>query len=122
MKVLGKPGEDALEAASEPAVKWIAKQPDIQPTPMGQVVPDASASALDLLQRLLHFSPRLRCTAQEALEHPYLADYHDRKYYWPGIFPSSTFSPNFALCFSAQLIPRYPLTRLPSNLSATSAA
>ena len=77
MKVLGKPGEDALAAASKPAVKWIAKQPDITPTPLREVVPDASDSALDLLRRLLHFSPKERCTAQEALEHPYLADYHD---------------------------------------------
>lgn len=39
----------------------------------GSIDPDA----LDLLQRLLTFNPRHRYTAEEALEHPYLKDFHD---------------------------------------------
>jgi serine/threonine protein kinase len=34
-------------------------------------------AALDLLERLLAFSPRKRITLEEALAHPYLASLHD---------------------------------------------
>ena len=36
----------------------------------------ASPQGLDLLRRLLHFNPKKRITVQEALEHPYLSDFH----------------------------------------------
>jgi p38 MAP kinase len=32
---------------------------------------------LDLLEKMLVFDPRTRISAAEALEHPYLASYHD---------------------------------------------
>lgn len=33
--------------------------------------------AIDMLERMLVFDPKKRITATEALEHPYLAPYHD---------------------------------------------
>jgi mitogen-activated protein kinase 7 len=33
--------------------------------------------ALDLLEKLLKFDPHLRISVEGALEHPYLAEYHD---------------------------------------------
>ena len=39
----------------------------------GNVDPDA----LDLLSHLLAFNPNHRYTAEEALEHPYMKDFHD---------------------------------------------
>lgn len=39
----------------------------------GSIDPDA----LDLLNHLLVFNPSQRFTAEEALEHPYLKDFHD---------------------------------------------
>jgi serine/threonine protein kinase len=39
----------------------------------GSVDPEA----LDLLQHLLNFNPSHRYTAEEALSHPYLKDFHD---------------------------------------------
>lgn len=32
---------------------------------------------LDFLRKLLVFNPKQRLTAEEALEHPYLKDFHD---------------------------------------------
>lgn len=45
--------------------------------PLRALVPTASEPALDLLAQLLKFDPRKRCTAQQALSHPYLADLHE---------------------------------------------
>ncbi len=39
--------------------------------------PHASASCIDLLNRMLQFDPRRRITVEQALQHPYLADMHD---------------------------------------------
>ena len=39
--------------------------------------PQASADAIDLMIRLLEFDPNKRITAQQALEHPYIAQFHD---------------------------------------------
>ena len=41
--------------------------------------PGASEDALDLLKHLLVFNPQQRYTAQEALEHRYVKDFHDEK-------------------------------------------
>lgn len=39
--------------------------------------PDASALAIDLLERMLQFNPTKRITVEDALAHPYLAQLHD---------------------------------------------
>ncbi len=39
--------------------------------------PDASALAIDLLERMLQFHPAKRITVEDALAHPYLAQLHD---------------------------------------------
>ncbi len=44
--------------------------------PLFQLFPDASPDATDLLERLLQFNPEKRLTAEEALRHPYLAQFH----------------------------------------------
>lgn len=37
----------------------------------------AFQDALDLLRKLLHFNPRKRITAEDALRHPYVAQFHN---------------------------------------------
>ncbi len=39
--------------------------------------PDASPLAIDLMERMLQFSPARRITVEDALAHPYLAQLHD---------------------------------------------
>ena len=38
---------------------------------------DVNPQAVDLLERILLFNPKKRITAAQALEHPYLAEYHE---------------------------------------------
>lgn len=40
-------------------------------------LPDASDDAIDMLQQLLHFDPKKRMTAEEALAHPFVRQFHD---------------------------------------------
>lgn len=51
--------------------------PPPQLKPMHQLFPTASDEALDLLQQLLHFNPNKRLTAEQALSHPYFAQFHN---------------------------------------------
>nr|ARJ54258.1 ERK7 [Aurelia aurita] len=44
--------------------------------PLEELVPNASADALDLLKLFLQFNPDKRLTAEEALRHPYVAKFH----------------------------------------------
>lgn len=44
--------------------------------PLNQVVPNASAIALDLLTKLLSFDPSKRPTVEETLKHPYFEELH----------------------------------------------
>lgn len=45
--------------------------------PFEHLYPEATPLALDMLRRLLSFDPEQRITCDEALEHPYLAVWHD---------------------------------------------
>nr|XP_046248247.1 mitogen-activated protein kinase 6 [Scatophagus argus]XP_046248256.1 mitogen-activated protein kinase 6 [Scatophagus argus] len=44
-------------------------------TPLAKLLPDVSPQALDFLEKILTFNPMDRLTAEEALAHPYMADY-----------------------------------------------
>jgi len=44
-------------------------------TPLAKLLPDVSPQALDFLEKILTFNPIDRLTAEEALAHPYMADY-----------------------------------------------
>jgi mitogen-activated protein kinase 7 len=45
--------------------------------PFPSLFPSANPDALDLLDRMLTFDPSSRVTVETALEHPYLAIWHD---------------------------------------------
>jgi mitogen-activated protein kinase 1/3 len=77
-QVLGSPiGEDYQIIKSRRAREYIRSLPFYRNVPFKKIFPYANPLALDLLNKMLTFDPRQRITAVEALEHPYLASYHD---------------------------------------------
>lgn len=78
LELTGQPSEEDLESIQSPfALTMLDTLPAIVQRDCRELFPDASPEALDLLQHLLTFNPRRRLTADEALEHPFVAAFHN---------------------------------------------
>lgn len=62
---------------NERARNYISLLPVRQRTPWKKLFPQASDLALNMLDFLLTFNPHRRVSVEEALKHPYLAQYYD---------------------------------------------
>lgn len=58
--------------ASSQAKEYIQSLKKYEGVDFHSIYPAADAAALDLLQKMLQFNPKKRCTAEEALEHEFL--------------------------------------------------
>jgi mitogen-activated protein kinase 1/3 len=54
---------------------YLRALPFQQPRDFAQIYPHASPEAVDFLQKTLAFDPLKRITVEQALEHPYMANY-----------------------------------------------
>ncbi|TMS38676.1 hypothetical protein L596_005347 [Steinernema carpocapsae] len=78
MNVVGTPNEEFLQKiSSEEARNYIRNLPNMQRKDFRTFFANASPEAVDLLEKTLNLDPDLRPTAAEAMEHPYLRQYHD---------------------------------------------
>lgn len=78
LSVLGTPTEDIIGAIRSDRIRsYVQSLPPHFAVPLAKQYPQAEPQALDLLAAMLRFDPRKRISVTQALEHPYLAKYHD---------------------------------------------
>ncbi|KAL5492454.1 hypothetical protein ACEPAI_3901 [Sanghuangporus weigelae] len=78
LDVLGTPDESMLKRiGSEKAQAYVRSLPCRKTVPFSKLMPNADSQAIDLLAKMLAFDPDQRITVTQALEHPWLASYHD---------------------------------------------
>ncbi|TYZ66207.1 hypothetical protein PybrP1_012410, partial [[Pythium] brassicae (nom. inval.)] len=74
--LVGSPAkEDMAFITNVKAKKWMARQAHHEAKPLATVCPSAPADALDLMVRLLEFDPRKRISVDDAIAHPFVAQY-----------------------------------------------
>ena len=79
LSVLGTPPEGLIGAIRADRVRsYVQSLPSRSAVPLAKLYPQAEPEALDLLAAMLRFDPRERISVTQALEHPYLAKYHDQ--------------------------------------------
>lgn len=78
LDVLGTPTLDEFYAISSRRSRdYLRALPFRKKRDFATLFPNASAHAVDFLNCTLTFDPKKRITVEEALAHPYLANYHD---------------------------------------------
>ncbi|RAL12714.1 mitogen-activated protein kinase mpkC [Aspergillus homomorphus CBS 101889] len=77
-EALGSPPDEVIQRISTKTTLQIVQSLGKRKPPVwGSLFPGADAQAVDLLAKMLVIDPDKRISAEEALEHPYLAVYHD---------------------------------------------
>jgi mitogen-activated protein kinase 7 len=78
LDVLGTPDESVIKRiGSDKAQAYVRSLPIKKTIPFRKLLPTADHQVLDLLTKMLTFDPAARITVPQALEHPWLASYHD---------------------------------------------
>ncbi|KNZ74638.1 Mitogen-activated protein kinase SLT2/MPK1 [Termitomyces sp. J132] len=82
LDVLGTPDEGVIRKIDSntdvsQAQAYVRSLPFKRKVPFRKILPAADPQALDLLGKMLAFDPSDRITVPQALEHPWLASYHD---------------------------------------------
>ncbi|XP_036143448.1 mitogen-activated protein kinase 15 isoform X2 [Monomorium pharaonis] len=70
--------EDLISVSAGYGTNLLEKTPNRPRRTLRDLLPEVSREALDLISNLIVFNPTQRFTAVEALEHPYVADFHRR--------------------------------------------
>lgn len=78
LELLGKPSAaDVTAMGSAYAPTLLDMLPPLCPLSFARAFPDATTEATNFLGLCLALNPTKRCTADEALHHPFVADFHD---------------------------------------------
>ncbi|GAB4820389.1 hypothetical protein N2152v2_007435 [Parachlorella kessleri] len=78
LEVTGRPSPDDIESMQSPFAATMLDSLRAPETPrMCTMFPTASPEALDLMEKLLQFNPDKRISADEALRHPFCAQFHN---------------------------------------------
>lgn len=77
IEISGHPTSEDIEAINSPfASTMLENLSPANPKALSDLYPNATEEGLDMLKKLLHFNPNNRMTAEEALEHPFVAQFH----------------------------------------------
>lgn len=77
LKVTGMPSQEEIYDLGSNATKIFHTIPPIKKVSLESVFPTAPEDAIDLMKKLLKFSPADRLTVEEALEHTYVSQFHN---------------------------------------------
>jgi len=78
IEVTGRPSKDDIEAIqSEFAAQMLENLPEPNERGLESMYPNVDGDAHDLLKKLLMFNPDKRITVEEALDHPYVTQFHN---------------------------------------------
>jgi mitogen-activated protein kinase 15 len=78
MEITGRPTQEDVESIKSPlASTMLESLPPTKPKKLRDMFPTASDEAIDLIKNLLHFNPNKRLSAEQALKHPYVAQFHN---------------------------------------------
>lgn len=79
----GFPNNDDIKSIRSKYVRTMLEsvniKQDYQAPPLRTRFPNATPEALDFLQKLMTFDPSKRMTAEQALEHPFLSQFHNEE-------------------------------------------
>jgi len=77
IEVTGRPTKDDIaDIKSQFAQNMLDTLPESEHRSLNSIYTLANDDCIDLLKRLLHFNPVKRMTVEQALEHPFLAKFH----------------------------------------------
>lgn len=78
LEVTGRPAPADIEAISSAyATTMLESLPPSRPRSLSEMLPSATPEALDLMRQCLQFNPHKRISAEEALRHPYVSQFHN---------------------------------------------
>ncbi|GMI43407.1 hypothetical protein TeGR_g8301 [Tetraparma gracilis] len=76
--VTGKPSGEDIESINSPfALTLLESIPPARNTSLSEIFPSQAAEALELMHQCLMFNPSKRCKAEDALRHPFVAEFHN---------------------------------------------
>ncbi len=76
VEIMGYPGEEDLAFINDQhSLAYLSRLPKKSPIKWEEKIPKANPLALDLLQKMLSFSPDKRISVHEAIRHPYFANF-----------------------------------------------
>ena len=79
LEIIGKPNKADIESIHSEIAKTMLETIVVSKTKsLRALYPKATPVELDLLNKLLQFNPNKRINVIQALEHPYVADFHDQ--------------------------------------------